>query len=83
MAAKKASKAQLLARARFVARFGKAKRKGKKHAKRKAAKKPAKRKTARRGGTKRASYLAHKGKLYQCLGPIRRGCGGGAAVVVR
>lgn len=29
----------------------------------------------------KAEYLAHKGKLYQCMGPIKRGCGGGAVVV--
>lgn len=84
-AKKKASRAQLLARARFIAKFGK-----KKTGKRKAAKKrkaPKRRKAtkAKRTGKRRtkAAYMAHKGKLYQCLGPIKRGCGGGASVVVR
>jgi hypothetical protein len=81
---KKASAAQLLARARFAAKFGR-----KKTGKRKAAKKrkaPKRRKAtkAKRGKRRtKAAYMAHKGKLYQCLGPIKRGCGGGASVVVR
>jgi hypothetical protein len=83
-AKKKASRAQLLARARFIARFGK-----KKTGKRTAAKKrkaPKRRKATKAKAGKRrtkAAYMAHKGKLYQCLGPIKRGCGGGASVVVR
>jgi hypothetical protein len=81
MAAKKKrpTRAQLLARARFVAKFGKKKGRRKAAKKRKA---PKRSKAKRRTG-KKAAYLAHKGKLYQCLGPIRRGCGGGANVVVR
>jgi hypothetical protein len=83
MAAKKkrASRAQLLARARFIAKFGRKKKGRRKAAKKRKAPKRAKARTGKR--RTKAAYLAHKGKLYQCLGPIRRGCGGGANVVVR
>jgi hypothetical protein len=95
--AKKASPAQLLARAAFAAKYGggkgkrkaaktrkAGKRKAGKRSKRKAGKRKAgKRRTKKTTKTKRSNYLAHKGQLYQCLGPIRRGCGGGAAVVVK
>jgi hypothetical protein len=85
MAAKKkrATRAQILARAAFVAKFGRKKGKRKAAKKRKAPKRKAK--AGKRTGKRRtkAAYLAHKGKLYQCLGPIRRGCGGGASVVAR
>jgi hypothetical protein len=76
--AKRPTKAQLLARARFVARFGGGKRKRKRAGKRKAAKRrhAPKRKhvAAAKKHTKRArkhEYLTHRGKLYrQVVGSV-------------